>query len=1056
MSNPLSDFCPYVGLAPFESEHSDYYFGRHLDAAALADNAIASPLTVLYGSSGTGKTSLLNVGLPRAIEEIHRDVCIVSFRNWRNEDFLASLISEITGAPTDTPLPPPNLSSLYKALQWKSHQLKRLIVLVLDQFEEYFVYERHRTTEGSLENELARIMEDKDLKVHLLISIREDRFHLLDRLTIHIPGILENTLELEHLFDDAVREAIIRPIEIYNGRYRRNSSPVIVSPAFVDRLIDELKEVRGGVGRAPGGSDGEQPIELPYLQLAMEKIWDAEGGANAIYFNEAILNKRPIKQIIDDHLNEVMKRLDDEEKRICANIFDRLVTRSGAKFAMTAYDLCPYASVDEEYMARMLRKLADNNSRLLKTVPASGDKPAFEIFHDVLGHPLLCWQERYQAENRSKAERMKLEREAKESRDRAAAANRMAQLYRKVIIAVSLLLLTVAGAGIFSWHQWRIAEAERRRAETSERHAKVSLLWNTMSNWGEDLSPFEIKTLWELAASDESFRIDFIEQLNRDPSSPARLGAKPNPIARAIGLVWPKEAIDVVRDRFRSTVTDSPVAGASNNDFRFIARVRGLSALKDQLDQEAYKKALASVEKELKRIARRPVEEVKALELTSAAVAVATLGEQLRKPVRDATRLQIKNALRERISSNRRDSFELRAVAQSITADPGYLNQQELSETVLYLSHALWENRDFRSPQIIARSIIAAAPFLDSQKIPETIINLVKSLAKIREDGSDYFARLSVLEAIEALTEAGSRNSSASVEPMAKEIFGIFEDKSQKQGNKFLIARAAMSLLSHFPSSRVKPESSKLIAFVFPKAGYAAADSIASVVFSSQSSPHASLSLKDLSGLLTEVKQSVINASQTVGTVSSEKKMDDAKPESNSVQSVNLMSAQVHLLTLVVPNLPPDGLKPVFETAVKVGKIKDPLVGEAVAEVVFALATKMDEAMRPEVLLFAKHQLANSGFLEEAAAWAKAVGALLDNEVDDEAYVKAVIEVLKYPTSAGRPTEVLLDYFHSRFSDAPVPSESPWHAVVWIEQTFPDTKALLRKPAEFPKEYLNQ
>lgn len=205
MSSLPQSFCPYVGLAPFLEEHQDYYFGRELDAATLADNVVAAPLTVLYGSSGTGKTSLINVGLPRAIEGLHRNVQLITFRNWQSEDFLALLITKIIDANAGDVASEHNSENLYEALLRKAHESEKLIVLVLDQFEEYFVYEHDRDVVARLESELAKAIRDRELRVHVLISIRDDRYHLLDRLKIHIPEILKNTLALEHLSDDAGR-----------------------------------------------------------------------------------------------------------------------------------------------------------------------------------------------------------------------------------------------------------------------------------------------------------------------------------------------------------------------------------------------------------------------------------------------------------------------------------------------------------------------------------------------------------------------------------------------------------------------------------------------------------------------------------------------------------------------------------------------------------------------------------------------------------------------------------------------------------------------------------
>jgi hypothetical protein len=62
--------CPYVGLDPFESAHAAYFFGRGRESKIIADHVIARPVTVLYGPSGVGKSSILNVGLPAALAQI--------------------------------------------------------------------------------------------------------------------------------------------------------------------------------------------------------------------------------------------------------------------------------------------------------------------------------------------------------------------------------------------------------------------------------------------------------------------------------------------------------------------------------------------------------------------------------------------------------------------------------------------------------------------------------------------------------------------------------------------------------------------------------------------------------------------------------------------------------------------------------------------------------------------------------------------------------------------------------------------------------------------------
>src|SRR5579864_8529394 len=54
---------PYKGLLPYTQEDRPYFFGRDGDREIVAANLKASRLTVLYGVSGVGKSSLLRAGV---------------------------------------------------------------------------------------------------------------------------------------------------------------------------------------------------------------------------------------------------------------------------------------------------------------------------------------------------------------------------------------------------------------------------------------------------------------------------------------------------------------------------------------------------------------------------------------------------------------------------------------------------------------------------------------------------------------------------------------------------------------------------------------------------------------------------------------------------------------------------------------------------------------------------------------------------------------------------------------------------------------------------------
>src|SRR3954454_6038486 len=57
---------PYRGLEPFDERDAPFFFGRERETRLISASLFASPLTLLYGASGVGKSSVLRAGvLPR-------------------------------------------------------------------------------------------------------------------------------------------------------------------------------------------------------------------------------------------------------------------------------------------------------------------------------------------------------------------------------------------------------------------------------------------------------------------------------------------------------------------------------------------------------------------------------------------------------------------------------------------------------------------------------------------------------------------------------------------------------------------------------------------------------------------------------------------------------------------------------------------------------------------------------------------------------------------------------------------------------------------------------
>jgi WD40 repeat protein len=386
---------PYKGLAPFEDSDEDalFFFGRERDAEVIVANLLASRLTILYGPSGVGKSSVLGAAVVRRLRELAPDAEIAVLAEW-------------TGEPE---LPRPAGEAF----------------LLLDQFEEYFLYHDETLLLDALADLLARP------RVHVLISLRDDALSRLDAFQGRVPGVLANRLRLEHLDREAARAAIVGPLERWN---ELTGEAVEIEPALIEAVLDEVSVAGDPHGR----------IEAPYLQLVLERIWATEQAAGSARLRLATLSALGgARAVVREHLQRALDGLTPDDQDLAASVFDHLVTPSGTKIALHAGDLAQYAGVPEESLRHVLGALS--HDRIVHGVDGSD---RYEIFHDVLAEPVRAWRERRRVE-----------------RERAGARRRQRRLVA-VAAAATVALVVVAGLAA-----WALSERGTARSQARQAHA---------------------------------------------------------------------------------------------------------------------------------------------------------------------------------------------------------------------------------------------------------------------------------------------------------------------------------------------------------------------------------------------------------------------------------------------------------------------------------------------------------------------------------------------------------------------------------------------------------
>jgi WD40 repeat protein len=397
---------PFKGLSAFDDSELDalLFFGREREREVIVANVVATRLTVLYGDSGVGKSSILRAGVLRRLRALEPDALVVLFDSW--SDDVSATLAEARSA-----------ESAY---------------VILDQFEEYFLYHSDAGGPGTLLYELPELMHENP-RVNVLISLREDSLAQLDAFKAGLPAVFANQLRLEHLDRAAARAAILGPVARWN---ELTGESVEVEPSLVDAVLDEVAGVAERGGR----------IEAPYLQLVLERLWDEERAAGSPAMSLATLRVLGgAGTIVREHLERALDVLDADEKDVAASMFDHLVTPSGTKVAHRVSDLAEYASVPERSLLPVLTTL--NRERILRTVDGTD---RYEIFHDVLAEPVRAWRLQ-----------RRLERERRE-------ANRRQRKLLAFAVASAVALAVVAAVALFALVQRGHARSQARHAHAGE------------------------------------------------------------------------------------------------------------------------------------------------------------------------------------------------------------------------------------------------------------------------------------------------------------------------------------------------------------------------------------------------------------------------------------------------------------------------------------------------------------------------------------------------------------------------------------------------------------
>jgi WD40 repeat protein len=340
---------PYIGLTAFQPDDADRFFGRSRLVRELVAKVDEHRLVVVFGASGSGKSSVLRAGLVAAAlaREQPVVVCVPGAHPVRE---LAVRIAALTGKSA------PSLNTEFAAYRENLHlrvrqslverQLDTDLLLVVDQFEEVFTLCRDPAERAAFIDALTTAANAETSRTKVVLGVRAD---FLGHCGQH-PG-LADALRSSHLLvgpmtSDELREAIVEPAA---------GTGCQVESALVTRLVLDA---------------AAQPAVLPLVSHALLETWHRRRGlALTLAGYEEVGG---VQHAIARTAEQVYLAFDDDRRRAAKQVFLRLIAVGEG-----TEDTKRRVELDEVTDPDVLAELAD--ARLVTL-----DRDTVELAHEAL------------------------------------------------------------------------------------------------------------------------------------------------------------------------------------------------------------------------------------------------------------------------------------------------------------------------------------------------------------------------------------------------------------------------------------------------------------------------------------------------------------------------------------------------------------------------------------------------------------------------------------------------------------------------------------------------
>jgi hypothetical protein len=393
---------PFKFLDAYDSRDKDIFFGRQEEINSLYAMVFETDLLLIYGASGTGKTSLIRCGLAGKFAEyewlplyVRRGQNInvalekvldeaIGQTIGEDEVSYAELDAIISKYQTKQKLPvadavigtPALLKAVYR------HYF-RPVYLVFDQFEELYIL-GNKQEQAEFINTVQQILESHQ-PVKLIFSIREEYLGHLYEFERAVPQLLRKKLRIEAMSLDKVQQ-VMEGIGEHDDTLIRFDG-------------EQYTEIAAAIFSKIKSKEHVLTIQLPYLQVFLDKLYislthDETRQMPAEFSVEAIDAIKSFDDVLRDFLEEQASQIHKDLKKKHTDIPDNVSWQILSPFATIEGTKEPISIADLQQRLSSLSPLLVNDavhgfekSRILRF---DDQEERYELAHDTLARQIAA------------------------------------------------------------------------------------------------------------------------------------------------------------------------------------------------------------------------------------------------------------------------------------------------------------------------------------------------------------------------------------------------------------------------------------------------------------------------------------------------------------------------------------------------------------------------------------------------------------------------------------------------------------------------------------------